>query len=89
MKFIKNDKGMALITVILIFTIFSVLGLVIFSSIMTNMKQITTTEAKVQATDLAEMGVVYYKNAIDKSMVDVIKLKPASITDFHNELSKK
>lgn len=89
MRFIKNEKGMALITVILIFTVFSVLGLVIFSSIMTNMKQITKTEESVQATDLAEMGIVYYKNAIEKSIVEVNELKPESIENFHNQLRNK
>jgi type II secretory pathway pseudopilin PulG len=68
MKHMKNEKGMALITVILIFTVFSLLGLVIFSSITSNMKQISKTEENVQATDLAEMGVMYYRTVTENSI---------------------
>lgn len=78
---------MALITVILIFTVFSVLGLVIFSSIMTNMKQITKTEEKVQATDLAEMGVTYYKSAIQNKIINLNTLGSGSIDDYFSALN--
>ena len=63
MKTYKNEKGIALIIVLLMITVFSILGLSVFSFIISNTKQIDKTETEMQAVDLAEMGVIYYKNA--------------------------
>ncbi len=63
MKNIKNENGMALVTVLLMITVFSILGMAVISLSISNTKQVTKTEEEMQAVDLAEMGVIYYKNA--------------------------
>lgn len=89
MKYVRNENGMALVTVLLMFTVFTVLGIVVFSSIMNNMKQITKTEGDIQATDLAEMGVTYYKTAIQDSIEKVNVTGAASINTYYSELKTK
>ena len=54
---------MALVTVLLIITVFSILGMSVMGLSISNTKQVAKTEQEMQAVDLAEMGVVYYKNA--------------------------
>ncbi len=63
MNNVKNEKGMALVTVLLMITVFSILGMAVISLSISNTKQVTKTEGEMQAVDLAEMGVIYYKNA--------------------------
>ena len=63
MKNFKNENGMALVTVLLMITVFSILGMAVISLSISNTKQVAKTEQEMQAVDLAEMGVVYYKNA--------------------------
>lgn len=63
MTALKKENGIALVTVLLMITVFSILGLAVISLTISNTKQVTKTEQEMQAVDLAEMGVVYYKNA--------------------------
>lgn len=63
MTALKKESGIALVTVLLMITVFSILGLAVISLTISNTKQVTKTEQEMQAVDLAEMGVVYYKNA--------------------------
>lgn len=67
MKLKEKEKGIALIIVLLMITVFTILALSVFSFIISNTKQIDKTETDMQAVDLAEMGVVYYKNAFIKN----------------------
>lgn len=62
MKKVKNEKGMALVTVLLMITVFTILGMAVISLSISNTKQVTKTDGEMQAVDLAEMGVIYYKN---------------------------
>ncbi len=87
LKYIKNEKGMALLTVILMFTVFTILGLVVFNSITNNTKQINKTEETIQATDIAEMGVTFYKTAIQEKIEALNTVGTASISDYFNSLN--
>lgn len=87
LKYIKNEKGMALLTVILMFTVFTILGMVVFNAITNNTKQIIKTEGTIQATDIAEMGVTYYKTAIQEKIEALNEVGTASITSYFDSLN--
>ena len=73
MKNIKSEKGIALVMVLLIITVFSILGMAVISFIISNTKQVEKTEQEMQAVDLAEMGVIYYKNAFILNADEVLR----------------
>lgn len=77
MKHLRNEYAMALVTVLLIITVFSIVGLSVMSLSISNAKQVTKTEQEMQAVDLAEMGVVYYKSAFIKKANEVLTAKRA------------
>ncbi|MDF2945858.1 MAG: hypothetical protein K0S51_537 [Bacillales bacterium] len=62
---LKNEKGNALIIVLLLITVFSILYMSIIGFTFNNAKQINRTEERFQAVSLAEMGVEYYRTAIN------------------------
>lgn len=64
MKSNKQEQGYALITVLLIVTIFTILSLSFMGYAFNSMKQTQKTEKKSQSVALAEMGVSYYDVAI-------------------------
>lgn len=72
MNYCKNKSGMALVTVLLIITVFSIVGIAIISLSISNTKQVTKTEQEMQAVDIAEMGVIYYKNAFINNVHNVL-----------------
>ncbi|RKQ18040.1 hypothetical protein [Ureibacillus endophyticus] len=67
MKHQKNNNGFALVTVLIIIVIFTLLGTVLINISFTNAKQLNKTEDNMQAVDLSEMGIIYYKNAFIKN----------------------
>jgi hypothetical protein len=87
MKYVNNEKGMALLTVILMFTVFTILGLVVFNAISNNSKQITKTEENIQATDIAEMGVTFYKTAIQEKVRALNEIGAANINNYMDSLN--
>ena len=66
---------MTLVTVLLMITVFSIIGMSVINLSISNTKQVEKTEQEMQVVDVAEMGVIYYKNAFI-SQTDKI-LKPA------------
>ena len=57
----KQEKGFSLIIVLLAVVIFSVMGLSLFTLNYSNAKQISLTKDELLATNLAEMGIIYYE----------------------------
>lgn len=64
LKIEQNEKGMALISVLMVIIIFIIIGSVVINLAVTNSKQISKTEQSLLAEDLAEMGISYYQNAV-------------------------
>jgi hypothetical protein len=58
-----NQKGITLVVVLLMITVFSILGMSVIGYTISNTKQIDKSESVMQSTDVAEMGVIHYKNA--------------------------
>lgn len=67
-----NNEGFALVLVLLMMTIFMILGLSFFSQSLNTAKQVSDTESRIQAVDLAEMGAQYYKTAFMNNLVQTI-----------------
>lgn len=55
---------MTLVAVLLIMTMFTILGLAVMAASINNMKQVSKSEFDVKQTDIAEMGVVYYETQL-------------------------
>ncbi len=70
---LRNQNGTALIVVLLIITVFFVLGLSIISSALSNTRQVNNTEKEMQAVDLAEMGIIYFQTAVENAYKEVNK----------------
>ena len=63
-----NERGSALLMVLMIVVIFTVLGLGLLSMNISASKQFSMKEEQVQARHLAEMGILHYKAEIDKAV---------------------
>jgi Tfp pilus assembly protein PilE len=61
---LKNERGMTLVVVLLIMTVFSILGLAVMAASINNMKQVSKSESDIKQTDIAEMGEVYYETQL-------------------------
>ncbi|TWT08962.1 hypothetical protein [Planomicrobium sp. CPCC 101079] len=82
MNRIQNDKGYALLLVMLLVVLFSILGLGLLALNMNAATQFTTKEEQVQARHQAEMGVLHYKAQLEK-IVETNKInKNLSCTDL-------
>ena len=79
---LRNQNGSSLVIVLLMITVFFVLGLSIVSSALTNTKQVNKTEKEMQALDLAEMGVRYYQNHFKEKTYRLIE---SAINDPNND----
>ena len=77
----RNQNGAALIVVLLIITVFFVLSLSIISSALSNSKQVNKTEQEMQAVDLAEMGVLHYKQHFMDTTYKLLKLPIETAVD--------
>lgn len=85
MKNLKNEHGIALVIVLLMITVFSIIGMAIISLSISNTKQVQTTKQEMQAVDLAEMGVIYYKNAfIQNASAELQSAITNSITEIQS-----
>lgn len=65
----KNEKGYALLMVLMLIILFTVLGMGLMATNMNSAKQFSMKENQVQARHYAEMGLLHYQVLID----DVIK----------------
>lgn len=62
LKIINNQKGVTLVVVLLMVTVFTILGMSVIGYALTNTNQVEKSEKNMQAVDIAEMGVIRYKN---------------------------
>lgn len=89
-----NEKGMALVVVLLMITIFTILCLSLFNLTISNAKQINKTEEDMQSVDAAEMGVIYYKNIFTKQVgieltTEINKVISLIARDNQNNIEKE
>ncbi|MBT2693061.1 hypothetical protein [Bacillus sp. ISL-55] len=82
----KNEQGSVLLVVLLMMTIFSIIGITIVGMAANNSKQIAHTGSKIKATNLAEMGVTHMK----REAASIIgENKQASLLDTEKLLQTK
>lgn len=66
----SNEKGYALLTVLLLVMLFSVLGMGLIAMNTNASKQLNMKEEQVQARHLAEMGLLHYKSEVVEAIKD-------------------
>lgn len=67
---LQNEKGYALLLVMLIVVLFTIMGMGLLAMNMNAAKQFNTKEEQVQARHQAEMGVLHYKSILEKFVKD-------------------
>lgn len=72
MNYHKNEKGFALLIVLLTITIISSVSAVLASKTISSAKQVKSADSYVRLIDLAEMGTTYTSKAIEKSLTENI-----------------
>jgi competence protein ComGC len=89
MKSVKYEQGYALVTVLLIVTVFMVLFLAFMGQAFSSVKQNQVVEKKSQTVAAAEMGISYYQVATQHTfetkqqvVSDYIKANSSLITNF-------
>ena len=78
MKSVQNEKGYALVTVLLIITIFMVIFLSFMGQAFSSVKQNQVVEKKSLSVAAAEMGVSYYQVEIQR----IFESKQETISDY-------
>lgn len=68
----KNEKGFSLVVVLFAIVIFSTIGLSLFTLNFNNTKQINITKEQLVATDLAEMGIIYYETLFTEHSYNIL-----------------
>ncbi|MFP7299849.1 hypothetical protein [Neobacillus niacini] len=95
---VKNEQGYALITVLLIITIFTVVSLSYIGLASGSIKQNEVVEKKSQSVSIAEMGVTYYQTAIqgifetilaDRGLTPTSNFTPANITTIASQIETR
>lgn len=85
----KNEKGYALVLVLIIITLSMILGLALSGAVLTTNKQVNKTDNLNKATDLAEMGITYYQTAINSLISDTQAAIKVNNNDFCTEFIKQ
>ncbi len=88
MKCSNNQNGYALVLVLIMITIFSLLFIMLAGNALTSYRQINMSEDNVQATTLAEMGVVHYHTLILNAMETVLE-DPATAEEIQKRFEDK
>lgn len=81
MKTFKNDKGYALLMVLMMIILFTVLGMALMATNMNSAKQFSLKENQVQARHQAEMGILHY-NAILKDKISSLSNSAIKCSDI-------
>ncbi|WP_160722007.1 hypothetical protein [Bacillus sp. USDA818B3_A] len=81
----KNERGYALVIVLLIITLSMILGLALSGAVLTTNKQVYKSDNINKATDLAEMGITYYQTAINTLINDTQAAIKVNNKDFCTE----
>lgn len=84
MKKFQNEKGYALLFVMLLVVLFTIMGMALFTMNMNAAKQFNTKEQQVGARHQAEMGVLHYK----AELAEIIKLNPRKVNLSCTDLTK-
>jgi hypothetical protein len=72
---IRNEKGSTLIITLLTITVIVMFSTVLISTTINSSLQINKTEQDIQATNLAEMGVVYFNEAFSNVITSMESLE--------------
>lgn len=75
----KSEKGAALILTLMIITLFFIFILTQFYQITNTTKQVTTMEKQIDARLVAEMGVDYYRDVVQKYIDDAELTEPGDV----------
>lgn len=78
MRYLVNQKGYALLMVLMLILLFTVLGMGLLAMNMNASKQFNLKEEQVQARHQAEMGVLHYQKELEKY---IAANKPTAIPD--------
>ena len=81
---LQNEKGYALLLVMLMVVLFTIMGMGLLAMNMNAAKQFNTKEEQVQARHQAEMGVLHYKAEIEKNFNPVIEDKSLFCNSLEN-----
>ncbi|MBT2569227.1 hypothetical protein [Planococcus sp. ISL-110] len=84
MRRIRNEKGYALLLVMLMVVLFTIMGMGLLAMNMNAAKQFNTKEEQVQARHQAEMGILHYQAEIEKNFHPVIEDKSAFCVSLEN-----
>jgi hypothetical protein len=97
---VKNEQGYALVTVLLVVTVFMVVFLSFMGLAFSSAKQNEVVDQKSQSVAAAEMGIAYYQveiqrmfeskqAVVNKHVIDLMKLPTSSTTNFKREATTK
>lgn len=70
-RLIKNEKGYALLIVLLIITLIAIFIPFLLTSTINGSKQVDTAERSIQLASLQEMGYVYIDSAVKKVIEEI------------------
>ncbi len=82
-----NEKGYSLLLVLVVFLVFSIIGLTVFSATISGAKQTKKKEENVQATYLAEKGINYFQAEFIELIHDLNEYSNDSV-QYEVELTK-
>lgn len=88
MKTSKNEKGYALLMVLMLILLFTVLGMGLMAMNMNSATQFNTKEEQVMARHFAEMGVLHYKTKVESIVKDPSIQNNLSCADFPEAIEK-
>ncbi|WP_197021162.1 type II secretion system protein [Sporolactobacillus terrae] len=79
--FQKRESGYALVIVLLVITVFSVLGLTVMSVSFNHTKQFSKETTQTQALNVAEMGLKAYNKELQSKLLDVSEVTQTNFKD--------
>ena len=85
-KFKDNERGGALLMVLMLVVIFTILGVSLLSMNTSASKQFDKKEEQVQARHQAEMGILHYKAEVNKLVQQAIDTNDESIDSLLNNI---
>ncbi|MFC3040117.1 hypothetical protein ACFOGI_07615 [Virgibacillus xinjiangensis] len=87
MKWLRNDRGAALVMVMLIITLFLVFIMTMLTQVTNTARQVATTEEQADARLVAEMGVDYVEFILAQGRMDAETLEEL-LNEIDMELDK-
>ncbi|WP_458412328.1 hypothetical protein ACNQFZ_16035 [Schinkia sp. CFF1] len=84
MNNLYNNRGSALLTVLLIIIVILTFSTVLMATVLNASKQTSMSQKQIQATDLAEMGILYFR----QYSLGQIKKVETGVKDYHSNNPK-